>query len=247
MKAATLLSIGSVLVMVVASIWLLSGSNAATEIRMPLLVIIAVAMLFGMVSILATIYRAVDIAAPTQALALPDGSVRALIALSLIVTFAILTMFMLTRLTAPDLFESELKAVVDAALKTSGRSVSGAHGATGWSGVTGTTGSTGNTGTTGATGPTGRTNATTPPAMTPTAPGANGSTGSTGATGATGCDTSVNDAVAVFKARQQSAVDLAKQLLTMLGTLLTSIASFYFGSAASSSATSKTIEAMKKP
>jgi len=75
--------------------WALGGM--ADEVKLPLLMVVAVVALLGSISLVVVafgIFRLVD---KTQALGLPDGSVRAIIALMLIVLFLAMTVFMIAR------------------------------------------------------------------------------------------------------------------------------------------------------
>lgn len=64
------------------------------EIYLPLLVIVGVAGLLASLTVAAVVFTAVNLADPEQAVGLPKGSVRALIALSLIIIFAITATFL---------------------------------------------------------------------------------------------------------------------------------------------------------
>jgi hypothetical protein len=147
--------------------WAVLQGNVHDEYRLPVIAVFAIAAMFAVIAFVAAVYQSAQLSS-TQALGLPEGSVRALIALSLIVVFTVITLFMLARLTTSQQVCTDLAAAI--------KSAAGAG------------------------------------------------------------DASIKEAIAVVSTRQQAAQDLAKQLLTMLGTLLAAISSFYFGSSAAASA-----------
>jgi TRAP-type C4-dicarboxylate transport system permease small subunit len=65
-----------------------------TTIKLPLLVIIGVMALFATLALVAVTFSVAGLSDKSQALGLPEGSVRAAIALSLIVIFAILAIYL---------------------------------------------------------------------------------------------------------------------------------------------------------
>lgn len=96
-----------VLVAFLGTLGLVAGSGRALgrlteqEIKLPLLVVVSVVGLLGSISLVVIafgIFRLVD---RTQALGLPDGSVRAIIALLLIVLFVTMTVFLVARISGP--------------------------------------------------------------------------------------------------------------------------------------------------
>lgn len=252
-------------IVLIALGWFVLGRDVADEYRLPVIAVFAIAAMFAVISFIAAVYQSANLSTATQALGLPEGSVRALIALSLIVIFAVITLFMLARLTAPQQICKELmaalsldtqKSVENQPKTPSGGSPAGASssggttgGATPAGGTTG--GATGGTGGTGGGG---------------TGGGATGETGGAGTTGGgnagggpgSGSGTApspASQALDIIRTRQAAAQDLAKQLLTMLGTLLAAVSSFYFGSSAASSANdpqkladaAKTLSTINKP
>jgi len=68
------------------------------EIRLPLLVVAAVAGLLSALALMVAVFAVYSLATPNFALGLPDGSVRAIIALLLIVLFSTTTVFLTVRL-----------------------------------------------------------------------------------------------------------------------------------------------------
>lgn len=73
-------------------------------VRLPVLVITGVMALFATLALVAVAFSVAGLADPTQALGLPEGSVRAAIALSLIVIFAITSIYLYSSMAdaAPD-------------------------------------------------------------------------------------------------------------------------------------------------
>jgi hypothetical protein len=166
---ATVVALIAVVVLI-GSGWLVLQGKVPDEFRVPVIAVFSIAAMFALIAFLAAIYQSVALSSTTQALGLPEGSVRALIALGLIVVFTVITLFMLARLTSVEDLCNRLTSTL-AAVKDANAGVA------------------------------------------------------------------AKDAIAVVNARQQAAQDLAKQLLTMLGTLLAAVSSFYFGSSATSAAT----------
>ncbi len=148
-----------VLLLVVGSALLVSYFKVVDEIRLPLMVIAGLISLLGMLAVMAIGFKTVHLANATQALGLPEGTVRAVIALSLILIFAVVTVYLFSALSLCD-----EKSPAPAA---------------------------GNAG---------------------------------------GASQSPSPTEQQQTARNNAALDFAKQLLVMLGTLITSITSFYFGS-----------------
>jgi hypothetical protein len=164
--------------------WLLKGQDP--EIQLPLLVIGGLVALLGMLAVMAVAFKTVDLADPKQALGLPDGTVRAVIALSLILIFAVVTVYLFSNLSR------EADEACAANVNDLQRQILSTKAATPPSNATPTGTET--------QGP-----APAPPPV-PTSP--------------------TSQRVANHAAAQ----DFAKQLLIMLGTLITSITSFYFAS-----------------
>jgi hypothetical protein len=76
--------------------WTLRGLQ--DEIKLPLLVVAAVAGLLASLALVVAVFALYQLADKTYALGLPDGSVRAIIALLLIVLFSVTTVFLTVRL-----------------------------------------------------------------------------------------------------------------------------------------------------
>jgi hypothetical protein len=161
-----LLSLLTMLILIGIGVFVM---NCGTDdYRMPLIVVLAVLATFALLTFVATVYKAAWLHEWRMPLGLPEGSVRALIALGVIVIFAVITLFMLERLSA------------------------GAD-----------------------------------PAMTKLVTASTSTNPEAAKTAQAAIDT--------MKTRQLAGQDLAKQLLTMLGTLLAAISSFYFGASTTAS------------
>lgn len=82
--------------------------EVAKEIGLPLLAIAGIVVLLVFLSLVSIAFAIFDLDDKSQALALPEGSIRAVIALSLIVLFAILSIFLYSSLSA-----GQLKTLAD--------------------------------------------------------------------------------------------------------------------------------------
>lgn len=84
---------GTVLLIVFAADDLKSGETSRPEVLLPLIVIAGVVALLATLAVSAALYGLFDIADKGQALGLPAGSVQAVIALSLILIFAVVALY----------------------------------------------------------------------------------------------------------------------------------------------------------
>lgn len=86
------------------------------EVGLPVVAIFGIMMLFGSMALVATLFRRLELSSPNEALGLPSGSVRAVIALSLIVLFAIIAIMLFHRMAEPyvitGLSSDDKKAIV---------------------------------------------------------------------------------------------------------------------------------------
>ena len=80
--------------------YMLKGMLALGDdvIKLPVLVVVGVMALFATLALVAVTFSVAGLTDPTQALGLPEGSVRAAIALSLIVIFAITSIYLYSSL-----------------------------------------------------------------------------------------------------------------------------------------------------
>lgn len=163
-----------VILFIGASVYFLSASNISAVVGLPMLSIGAVIVLVILLCSMAVVFASFDLQDKSQALALPEGSIRAVIALMLIVLFAILSIYLYGSLARRELSHLGVVDVTtrDTLVRTYGdRNI--------FSSAT----SDGN--------------------------GFN---------------------VWLLQATSDEGIDFAKQLLVLVGTLVTSISSFYFGS-----------------
>jgi len=162
-------------------------------VGLPILAVFGIMILFGALALISTLFARLGLSDRSQAFALPEGSIRAAIALSLIVLFSIISIMLYQTLNKPyvipNLTEDE-KAVVlkDASIRVIAvlpvRCAAPVGGA---------------------------------------APAADCPPGT------------LRYAVHVRQPAAQESTDLAKQLLILIGTLMTSVTSFYFASRATES------------
>jgi hypothetical protein len=158
--------------------------TGAPLIGLPVLAVFGVMILFGALALTASLFSKLNLSDRTQALALPEGSIRAAIALSLIVLFAIIAILLhqqaATPYVVPSLDEAEKQNLVQQNAQ--------------------------------------RVLAVVPRCMQ----------------GGPTCDVAhrVYD-IHLLPAPTPESTDIAKQLLILIGTLVTSVVSFYFGSRSS--------------
>ncbi|MBB3564973.1 hypothetical protein FHX06_006343 [Rhizobium sp. BK512] len=164
-----------VIVLIGAAVYFLQASHISAVVGLPMLSIGAVVLLMIILTLTAVVFASFDLQDKAQALALPEGSIRAVIALMLIVLFAILSIYLYGSIASGQTSHLGVvdKAVRDTLVNTYGESnvlsvaVDGQR-----------------------------------------------------------------FEVWLQRAASSDGVDFAKQLLVLVGTLVTSICSFYFGSKA---------------
>jgi hypothetical protein len=165
---------------------LFSMFNVSAEIGLPILSIAGVLLLLGTLALVAVAFVGFDLQDRTQALGLPEGSIRAVIALSLILLFAILAIYLFNAISTRDtmmlsgLTRAERDSFVAELPKDR---------------IIG---------------------------IAPVAPAADGE---------------ATYDISLLVPRDPATDGFAKELLILLGTLVTSIASFYFGTKATAGAT----------
>ena len=167
------------------------AKKVPNELSLPVLAIAGVVALLGSLATVAISFSLVNMADKTQPLGLPQGSVRAVIALSLVVLFAILTVYLFSSLNGPAQVAVVATCLEDAPSAQMVRER-----------------------------PPGEALMRRP--ATECAPAD---------TNAGTANASKYDVV-VERPPTPAAIDFAKQLLVLIGTLVTSVASFYFGSQA---------------
>ncbi|MGV1949303.1 hypothetical protein ACQZ44_00650 [Agrobacterium vitis] len=177
-------AVAVVILILAAGVYFLRASGISAVVGLPMLSIGAVIILVILLCSMAVVFASHDLQDKTQALALPEGSIRAVIALMLIVLFAILSIYLYGSLATTNLVSL---GKVDAAVRDTLISTYGAPNIV---------------------------------------------------SAASGDGRTFN--VWFRQAASQDGVDFAKQLMVLVGTLVTSIASFYFGSKTATHATDRT-------
>lgn len=165
------------------------------EFALPVLAIVGVLAMLVALGLLAMALSVFKLSDASQALGLPEGSVRAVIALALVLLFAILSIFLYS-----DLASGGQTTVGNLTVTQKDRMVN-----------------------------------TLPPSqllsVTTPAPVANGTPSPTGYT-------------VSYRASNPASEDFAKQVLILIGTLVTAVASFYFGAKTATSAQSSIVDAI---
>jgi hypothetical protein len=72
-----------------------------SAVGLPIVAIFGIMILFGALSLISTVFARLDLSCKSEALALPPGSIRAAIALSLIVLFALISVMLYQSLSSP--------------------------------------------------------------------------------------------------------------------------------------------------
>jgi hypothetical protein len=161
--------------------YILSCTNVDASVGLPVLAVSGVILLLGALSLVSIAFAVFGLNDKTQALGLPDGSIRAVIALSLVLLFGILAFFLYQN-TASGHVGTVYEDIPTAQAQTLLLNA--------------------------------------PPGTATDVPGSKSGT-----------------RTLYIHTTDTAANDLAKQILTVLGTLVTAIASFYFGASAVASAT----------
>jgi hypothetical protein len=156
------------------AMWLFHQEGIGPELKLPLVVIFGVVILLMVIGLLVFSFSHLNLASPQQALGLPDGSVRSIIALMLLVLFTIVAIFLYNSVATSGALQS-VKNVSAADLETMRKHVTVVV-----------------------------------------------------ATADPGKETGGPFTV-YFRNSNLAGEDIAKQLIILLGTLVTAVASFYFG------------------
>ncbi|MDM0072845.1 hypothetical protein QTH90_00505 [Variovorax sp. J2P1-59] len=160
--------------------------SAHPAVGLPILAIFGIMILFGALALISTLFARLNLQDRTQALGLPEGSIRAAIALALIVLFAIIAIMLYQAVARvviiPDLERSRMEAMTAE-----------------------------------------RVNSANVIAVVPNC----------GRKPVANCpEDELRYSVHMRQPASQESADLAKQLLILIGTLMTSVTSFYFASRA---------------
>lgn len=196
MKSATGGAFGAGLALVVlpsaALIFGLDPLEAHSIVGLPILAIFGIMILFGALALISTVFARLDLSSPTEALALPPGSIRAAIALALIVLFALISVMLYQSLSRPYVVKNLSFVQKEAMVKEPSNRILGVL----------------------------------PEACLPA--------------GAACTAEQLSYTVHLRQSPTTESSDLAKQLLILVGTLMTSVTSFYFASR-STEATAKSM------
>jgi hypothetical protein len=211
---------GAGLVLIVLpSVALYFGLNKISQYSMvglPILAIFGIMMLFGALALIAAVFEKLGLADKTQALALPDGSIRAVIALSLIVLFAIISIMLYRSLSDGYDIPSLDRTARDSILKDTSNRVAAVRFDRCAQPPTPTPA------------PLAATAPSPEPAASDTSPNLTAAKTVIDPPSETDCsETNKRFVVSIRSAPGQEA-DLAKQLLILVGTLMTAVTSFYF-------------------
>jgi hypothetical protein len=104
---AALVVVGVIVIvfgLLLAGAWVMKDQSHQLDdaVRLPLLVIAGLVSLIALLAVMAIAFKTVGLANQTQALGLPEGTVRAVIALSLILIFAVVTVYLFSDLSDAD-------------------------------------------------------------------------------------------------------------------------------------------------
>jgi hypothetical protein len=217
---AAVVVVGAIMIvfgLLLAGAWAMKDKSNQLDdaVRLPLLVIAGLVTLIALLAVMAIAFKTVGLANQTQALGLPEGTVRAVIALSLILIFSVVTVYLFSDLSDVDskpvpMLDSAGKPIFEPAkplMDTVGKPILDAAGK---------------------------------PIIEPAKPlmvvepDAKPVLDSVGKPVLDSAGKPVLEPPSPADTRHASKLaasqDFAKQLLIMLGTLITSITSFYFGS-----------------
>jgi len=167
-------------------------------VGLPILAIFGIMILFGSLALIASLFSGLGLDDKTQPLGLPDGSIRAAIALALIVLFAIISIMLYQSLASPYQISGVTEAAREKMAQDLGNKVIAIVPVCPW--------------------PT--------PACSPEPAGAAPDKSPAPASAPAPCTYTFH----VLQPQGKDAGDLAKQLLTLIGTLVASVTSFYFAS-----------------
>ncbi len=133
---AAVVVVGAIVIvfgLLLAGAWVMKDKSQQLDdaVRLPLLVIAGLVSLIALLAVMAIAFKTVGLANQTQALGLPEGTVRAVIALSLILIFAVVTVYLFSDLSDVDskpvpMVDSGGKAIMEPAkplMDTAGKPV----------------------------------------------------------------------------------------------------------------------------
>lgn len=180
-------------------------------VGLPILAIFGIMILFGALALVSTLFARLQLEDRAEALALPPGSVRAAIALALIVLFALISVMLYQTLENTYKIEGLSEAEKIALVKEPANRVTAVI-------------------------PKPCPSGSPPAAVQPAAAASPALAAATNASA--GCTAGqFTYTVHLRQAPSSESTDLAKQLLILIGTLMTSVTSFYFASRAAEAST----------
>ena len=211
-------------------------SSDLFTMTLPILAIFGIMILFGTVAIVSTLFSRLNLSDTKQPLALPEGSIRAVIALSLIVLFAIISIMLYQSDSKPYVIHDVSNQTITEIMKIPSNHVVAVQPESCAKPA----------------------NSSQPKASEGKTPMSSGSVeakpnddarGASAIKTDSGSNNTSNSkeicgpldqrfAVHIRLSQAQESIDLAKQLLILIGTLMTSVTSFYFAS--------RTVEAIQK-
>ena len=202
-------AVGAGLVLVVLPsvtlVWGIKDLAGEPQVGLPVLAIFGIMILLGAFALMTSLFSGLGLASRTEALGLPAGSIRAAIALALIVLFALISVMLFQSLSSTRTLDDVSQADKDKFLADPLMHISSA------------------------------TPVPCPPAKPAAAAPASATSTAAPAASAAEC-VGYRYKLQFEAAPSAMAVDIAKQLLTLIGTLMTSVVSFYFAAKASESA-----------
>jgi hypothetical protein len=224
-------------------------------VRLPLLVIAGLVSLIALLAVMAIAFKTVHLANKTQALGLPDGTVRAVIALSLILIFAVVTVYLFSDLSNNDSVEcEELQDIKKQLANNMNRGPAGRGDSAQLNPSNATNPNTPNPNTPNPNTPNPNTpnpNTPNPNAPNPNNPNLSNPNLNSQNPSLTGSSPQTTPTLSAADDRRKSKLaasqDFAKQLLIMLGTLITSITSFYFASKTGDGSSARTTPPTSSP
>jgi hypothetical protein len=226
------------LILTVVAVSIAKSDGMRAEAQLPLIAIMGVATMLAVLTLMALAFSSYNLADRGQALGLPEGSVRAVIALSLIIIFAVVSIFLFSSLRH---MEGEQECCLPPTAKNDTAETStGPTKANAASAATKTDTTTSATTASAATASAGTSATTTDTAGSAIANMKALSDARAAESQKAAEESKGRDAIAAAERKRRPAEDFARELLILLGTLITSVSSFYFGSRAAATGTRTT-------
>jgi hypothetical protein len=231
------------LILTVVAVSIAKSDGIPPEAQLPLIAIMGVATMLAVLTLMALAFSSYNLADRGQALGLPEGSIRAVIALSLIIIFAVVSIFLFSSLRE---MEGEQKCCLPPSAKNDTAETSTAPTMPNAASAATKTDTTASAATASAATASAATASPGTPATTTDTAGSvianmKALSDARAAESQKAAEESKGrDAIAAAERKRRPAEDFARELLILLGTLITSVSSFYFGSRAAASETRTT-------